>query len=396
MDETFRSLPARFVFLIAAILIYAFLGSPTPDHPGWVEVIIGGLFILAAGAGVVQAFTVIGAQFWHKVLFIFGMTVPLIVGTIKGYDVYAIARDMVAFLFLCLPLFFYSLVNQTQTRKTIFTGSLVVLGLVFALRALAPAYDYAEPSGELYYLSNAPTVLFAAIFMGGVAINKIGGPLTLRQVILTLCAVATVLIIIWAMLLDIQRATIFSIILSIGLFLILLFIRAPRRVIIPFMAVGILIAVFMPVFQDAVHAMAEKTARVGLNMRLEEIKTVLDTIGGSVSTALFGMGWGVKMASPAVGGVEVAFTHSLLSYMLLKTGLCGLGLTLIFIAASLRNIVSIGRRDAVMGVALFWALIIPVFLYASHKSLDYGLILLLIAVLADGLNGRVASTKAAV
>lgn len=389
MDEPLRSLPARFVFLITAILIYAFSGSPTPDEPGLAELSIAVLLLLGALPGLC-AFS---APVVFKVFFLFGISVPVLIASIKGHDLYLVARDVVPFLFLCLPLFFTSVIAKTETRQMIFVGVLVVLGVTFCLRALAPAYGYAAPAGELYYLSNAPTVLFTAIFLGGLAIRNLAASLTLKRAACAGLAAAGVLIILWAMLLDIQRATIFSIAISMAAFLLTVFVRAPRRSVIPLLAIITLTCLFYPVFQEAIHAMADKTARVGLNMRTEELKAVLSAISVSPVSAFLGLGWGAKMASPAVGGIEVAFTHSLLTYMLLKTGLCGLGLTVWLVADCLRNIISLGRRDIVMAIALFWALVIPVFFYASHKSLDFGLILLLIAVLADGFHGRVASVK---
>ena len=39
----------HFVFFILAVCLYAFLGSPTPDNPGWVEAFIGVFLFFAIG-----------------------------------------------------------------------------------------------------------------------------------------------------------------------------------------------------------------------------------------------------------------------------------------------------------------------------------------------------------
>ena len=79
----------RFLFLFAAVLVYAFLGSPTPDNPSMVEVIIAVLLVLAVGvSGTIKA---IWFRFdepaWigvAQVFFIFGISVPLVVGFLNG------------------------------------------------------------------------------------------------------------------------------------------------------------------------------------------------------------------------------------------------------------------------------------------------------------------------
>jgi hypothetical protein len=66
--------------------------------------------------------------------------------------------------------------------------------------------------------------------------------------------------------------------------------------------------------------------------------------------------------------------------MALKGGLVLLFVSLLMVITALHQIFLIFQQDRVRGLALFWSLLIPVFLYASHKSLDFGLILLLIGV----------------
>lgn len=387
------SLPVRAVLLVAAILVYAGFGSPTPDNPGWPEMTVGLLLFAAGAASIPSAFSPRGEQGFLKLLMLYGLSVPLLVGVISGYELAALARDIIPFLFLCLPLFLASVVGKDERSFSFIVGSIIVLGIVFALRALGPAYGWLEPSGELYYLSNSPTVLFAAIIMAGVMVDRLALPLQPARLAIGLGAMTGMMVILWAMLLDTQRATIMAIILS---FLLLLLLSARRGIgrVIPIMVLITVIAFcFIPVFFEAADAMARKTAKVGLNMRLEEARAVIDTIGASWHSALFGIGWGAKMPSPAVADIDVAFTHSLLSYLLLKTGLCGFILTLAWLVRLAWDGLSILRERPAYGLGLFWALLIPVFFYASHKSLDFGLILVLAAVLADRCHGRVATAK---
>lgn len=89
-------------------------------------------------------------------------------------------------------------------------------------------------------------------------------------------------------------------------------------------------------------------------------------------------------SSPAVGGLEVNYTHSLLTTMAMKGGAAMFALCLLVLAGAVYEIFLIFQSDKNGGFALFWPLLIPAFLYASHKSLDFGLILLLIGMWRNG------------
>jgi hypothetical protein len=82
--------------------------------------------------------------------------------------------------------------------------------------------------------------------------------------------------------------------------------------------------------------------------------------------------------------------------MALKGGLVTLGLSVLMALAALYQIFLIFQRDRVMALSLLWPLLIPVLLYASHKSLDFGLILLLTGVWstrAEALRAAAPSVK---
>jgi hypothetical protein len=182
------------------------------------------------------------------------------------------------------------------------------------------------------------------------------------------------------MLLDLQRATIGAVAATlIILFGITLF-KSPRLILLPVGVVLIAGFIFYPVLLEAFHAMARKTADVGLNMRMQELEAVLMRLTADPLGLFIGTGWGGTFASPAVGLLDVNYTHSLLSTMFLKGGLLLLTVTGFLVLAALHQIFLIFQQDSSRGLMLFWPFIIPVLLYASHKSLDFGLLLLLIGV----------------
>ncbi|PZQ43500.1 MAG: hypothetical protein DI551_12025, partial [Micavibrio aeruginosavorus] len=187
-------------------------------------------------------------------------------------------------------------------------------------------------------------------------------------------------VLIAAMLLDIQRATIGAIVLTWLVLAVATLIKTPRRAILPLLLIGGMTASIYPLVAEAVQAIALKTAHVGMNMRVQEAAAVFDTLLAHPPAIFVGLGWGAEFASPAVGGLNVNYTHSLLTTMALKGGLILFVLAVLAIGASIYKIMLIFQRDRVRALTLFWPLVIPVFLYASHKSLDFGLILLMIGV----------------
>jgi len=378
------SLPVSIVFLCLAIIFYALAGSPTPDNPGLFEIIIGALLILAVlssafGKGLSL---LAGRNFYLKslqVFFLSGLIFPTAAGVYYNNDPMLILRDVIAFSFLALPLFLSEKISANEGAEKIIRGFILLCGLAFAVRTLIPAFNIWIPQGELLYLSNSPLCLFAAVFLVCALFNELRD-IKKASVLKTILMLGAVCVILAAMLLDVQRATIGAVIISVAVFALVSFISSPRRTLLPLFILGVLIAAFYPLIAEMLAAMAEKTAAVGWNMRLQESRAVFDYLAASPERFFLGAGWGAVFASPAVGGLDVNYTHSFLTTMALKGGLVLLLIAMIVFISAMIQIVLIFQRDRVLSISLFWPLVIPVLLYASHKSLDFGLILLLIGV----------------
>ncbi len=385
MESTATRLPASIVFLFLAIGVYALFGSPTPDNPGFVEAVVGGLLILSIGAVGISGSVDLrrGRNGFLKslqILFLAGLILPTIAGVYFGNDHMLILRDLLAFAFLGLPLFLADRFKDYPQAATILCRLLIGAGIVFSLRTLIPAFNVWIPQGELLYLSNSPLALFAGVYFAAslwCALESISR----AQIFHVLVCLAGLGILVAAMLLDVQRATVSAIFLTWLVLALVTLVKTPRRVFLPLMLTGALAVAIYPLVADALQAMATKTAEVGLNMRLQEAQAVFDMLMTSNPAALLiGLGWGSVFASPAVGGLDVNYTHSLLTTMALKGGIVLLLLTIILVVSALYQIMLIFQQDRVRGLSLFWPLVIPVFLYASHKSLDFGLLLLMIGV----------------
>lgn len=369
-------------FLLMALAVYAALGSPTPDAPGAVEIIIGILLTMAAGPGAVAAALRPGLSLapWEsvgRVLLVFGLSVPLIAGAARGNDFGLMARDIPAFLFMMLPLFFAALF---EARRGVLLAGVLMVGAGFAARAALESYFPAAEPRELTYLANMPTVLFAALFFAGAGGDQFVKKFTPRSVVVLAACLALAALAILPVVMTAQRASLgYAALYLLSLGALAVFYYPYRAAAL----IGLLALAAIPLYpavEGVAGALAQKSALVGFNMRFEELGAVWAEISKSLLTLIFGTGWGGTFESPAVGGVRVNFSHSLLSSALLKTGISGFILVFLYVFALLGRVFRGFRREPVLALALAGPVLIDVFFYASFKSLDFGLVLLLAAL----------------
>lgn len=388
----------RLLFFSIAILAYAVMGSPTPDAPSFLELVIAILLALAVGAvapfGFVSNVFQVKAARWAVaavVFFVYGLSIPLIMALCQGANLAAVMRDMVGFIFLCLPLFLWPFLKDNPVRQKYFIFLLLAVGLLFSWRVLFPHFFGQENTTELLYLANSPLVLFTALLLFSLACHKIFERVSVKNFTLAVLYFGLAVSVLLAMFVDIQRASFVALVLSGVLLFILGVVKAPLRVIVPLIIVAVSVFIFQAEILGVAEDVALKTARVGVNMRYQEILAVWEAVSASPMTLLWGQGWGASFASPAVGGLHVTYTHSLLSYVFFKMGLVGLCLCLFYLFFIFEKLVRLSLRYPVKGNAIMWPFLIPIFLYASHKSFDFGL--LICAILVMGMQASFLSQK---
>ena len=381
-----QSLDYRVICLLGVCVIYALFGSPTPERLGPAELAVAGLLAVSIGTGCAYdtVFRPAAQHFWQgagRIFLIYGLCVPLIGAVAAGHDMGAIMRDLLPFLFLFLPLFLAPLFRaQPACFRVLFAGVLII-GFVFALRALVMrfmrgcAFWCAE---DLLYLENMPTVLYAALILTGAALQGITRKPVLKNTALSGLYAAAALIPLAAMAVTLQRASLGAVLLYAILIQGVFLYRYPvRALIVTAAGVATLLAVHMA-FSPVLWALWEKTQKVGLNMRPQEFAAVWDIVTRDPLTFFFGIGWGGQFRSPAVGGLSVNFTHNFFSFLLLKTGMTGFLCAAAYMAGLLERLSRIVLKNPVTGLALALPVMIDLTLYASFKSLDFGLMLLMI------------------
>jgi len=381
----------RFAALIGALWIYGLFSSPTPDDPGLAEALIGILLLVAALPGLPGAS---GAP-WRKaglVFLFYGASLPLLIAAWNGNAPTAVLRDIVAFAFFLLPVFTADLFHgkTAEERRGWLVASVLFIGLCFAARVFLPLMESAADAAEWtrppdpFYFANAPSVLFCALYLcgaGGLRLTE--GTATHRMAGATMIALSALPV--FAMAVITQRATMGYMALALTGLLMLALILRPARAAPLWLLTALALAAFSPSLGTLAGRLSLKTELVGANMRLEEARAVMDIVSGGGLSMLLGKGWGATFASPAVGGVIVNYTHNFLTALWLKTGLCGMAIGGFYIARFGLLLMPLSFRNPVAAAALAGPLLIDVFFYASYKSLDFGLILLMIPVfLAKG------------
>lgn len=384
----------RFLCLAAATLVYTLFSNPTPDIIGLPEILVAILLLLSIGpAMLLSAIQKPGHTLWQqtgRIALIYGCTVPVLIALINQNSLSLILRDIIPFAFMVLPLWLYPLIAKNDHVKKLYTILIIAAGIIFAGRVLiqlvsfdgAVSILFIMPS-DPFFLTNSPTVVFTGMFLLGLAAYKLYISASFSGTAKAVALLCLSLIPLTGMALMTQRATIGYTAVMMVCLAILGLCHRPVRALWPLLLAAALVALLWPAIAQVIESLSEKTASVGLNMRWQETLAVYDELKPSVISMLFGNGWGATLQSPAVGGVTVNFTHILLSSYWLKTGMIGLMLVVFYLYAMLKLVWRLVFCFPVMGLALAGVLAINILLYASFKSLDFGLILLLIPLWAE-------------
>jgi hypothetical protein len=355
-----------------AILLYVVFSSATPDSIGIAEYAIALLLLLSIGMlrGLNNVTAVYHSQTlnFHRFFLLYMLTIPLMLGIIHTNSLSDVIRDLIPLLFLILPLCFYR--NYLPRIEYL----LMIAGGILALRYLMPFLGTSLIEFKpLLYLANSPLIPFAAIMGFGLIFSDRRRH---KAFLLPLLGLSISLICFTAMALTLQRAPMGLCALAC---LIIFSIKMPEKPITTLFLCGGLILLtlyFWPFILEITNGLTDKNMTVGFNNRVTEFQAVLSR------ATLFGEGWGAIWPSPAVGDIEVRYTHNMVSYYILKAGLIGGAISIGFITFWFYQIIRLLRQDITMALAIAIPFIIHISLYAGFKSLDFALILTLLMTLS--------------
>ncbi len=393
------SLPASAFWLAAALSVYGLFSSPTPDGLGPAEAVVG--LCLIAAIGLWRGFrTVIGAElfratgasrghgwrFWASLALSWLLIVPSLQGVIAGHSAASIARDLIPLLFFFLPLFLLPPDHHAAARLLPpLATALAVVGCLFALRYFLLAGLAIGDGGSdgLLYLASSPAVLFAAIALPVWAADRLLQRPSIAGLVLAASALAGGMLSLAALAITLQRG---ALALAVLAFAVLALSRLRRSAVLSlwsFAIAALLALVFAAELQMLIGLIEAKTRLVGVNSRFAEIAAVLDRLGDDPWHFMVGAGWGADFISPAVGGYRVGYTHSLISYLLLKAGIVGVFFTALFVAALGRMVIARVRWSSPAVLAALASALLGLTIYTSYKFLTFGLAVTVLAAAAQ-------------
>lgn len=320
--------------------------------------------------------------------------VPLVRGVGLDWTSRDILRDVVPLGFLFLPLFLGDPRGRAPSRTLLPVLMpalcLALAGALFALRWwqdvdwVLSAIGRESVSAGYQHLLTSPALLFGALLFPLVVLVTVRASLQAgsgasgrwtRRLLLAAATAGALLC--WSAL----AATVHRFALVAGglALLALLGLELRRAPMVPVLAVGLAAAVWLALELPAGSIVAQvvlKSQVVGSNQRIAELSTVAAALQYDWTAWLFGQGWGALLDNPAVGGKTVSYTHNLMGYMLLKTGLLGslaVGLYLtVLLAGPLLSLYA--HRPAVL-LVLAPCLVSGLLLHTGFKLLSFGVIL---------------------
>lgn len=429
-----RHLVPKGVWLLLLVYCLVAFGSPMPPRITWLEIVMGcGLLMggIALAGNVMCVILQQRSSTCCLALVLFLFFIPLCIGLLHGNGLTDILRDVcpLAFLLLIPILLVYSAsLSNLEAMSTLMTTVLVFVGICSAvlffigthnlygsidkfqsgmrigmvqlsevtqvtqaglatqaIKVIQPV-QLIDQSNEIKRLTLLlkpfdPAVLFTAIFLStwGVImmVRSWLGWLPGMLLVITGSAIAYEF-----MIMGLRAYTAFFIL---GTFAICLTQYRNRGLYIRFLPVVFMACmVLWPKIEAVVQIILTKQHAAGwMNGKSGEWLAVISTLHANPYTWLFGVGWGGVIENPIYGGTT-RFTHSILSFFLLKAGVIGLGMLLTIVGLLLKRSIGIGdaiRFDISSKILLFSSLpplLIGVMFEPTYKMLSYGVILALL------------------
>lgn len=386
--------------------------SPMPNSPGWPEVLMG--------TGLTAACIWLSSRIYLASLFrrdnratilvlstLLFVMLPLITGLWSDHSPTDIARDLAPMLFLAIipPVVVLSLKSgQIKHVSEILLSSILFVGFISSLHFLAIIQLHYDSIANFVHLTSntlhhvqeeldmrvanrqgflfaaEPAVLFTAIYSLITAMEKLHAN---RWISAT--AWLTVSIICIASLLIIASRASVGLYLLAGLIPLVRNAKFSKRSIALNLFLSAVFLLCLVIFAAPIHLLIEKQQAVGGNGKLLEFAAVAAQSSSTVGSLLLGGGWGQLLNNPIYLYEPTRFTHSVISFLLLKTGMIGFA-AFLGIYGCLLSIIWSGYRnnsDLIFNKVILAALptlLIGILFQPSYKMLGYSIILTLLFV----------------
>ena len=200
----------RLLFFVAALVLYGVFSSPTPNNPNFIEFSVAVLLIFALGiSNLSYPFFKLSYKKnsvkWElagSILFLYGLIVPSIFSVYYDADILILSRDIIAFVFLCLPIFIVPFCLKNEARSHAFLIGILFIGLAFSIRVLFLDFSFFSQREELLYLANSPPVLLSGVYFLIYAFDKTSRAWTSKNLMMVLIFTMVAMLPVAAMYID--------------------------------------------------------------------------------------------------------------------------------------------------------------------------------------------------
>lgn len=394
--ENFLSLKKYYLFYLIA-LTFSF-SAPWPKTIGIPEVLSGIILTLLFGSYLIDYF--LKKNFSLKKLILWYLLIfPLFLSF--QWNTVDIIRDFIPLIYIIVGLVVPSYIIKLRSTNLIvnyykaIVSFILFIGLIFSLKGY---YEFITYGGNLLslgsfhffspnYYPQSPAVIFAAVYLLLFSFWN----LIYKKNILKFCILFILSLVIFGSIVGmVLRALIFLYFIS-GLVFLLVNIKVRQGFVYTFF-IFILVFSLIYINQDIIisilNMVINKTLEHGTTGKVDEVFWAFDFIEKNFITLFFGTGWGGLWNAPSMGGrIFVSYAHSLLTYSIIKLGIVGLGIFILFIFYYLKITFFLlkkalkERKDSSFILIVFLAcnsaLIDNIFLEPGYKTLEFGVILLL-------------------
>lgn len=405
------------------------LSSPMPASVGLAEVLSGGLLvagILLLAGSFLRSGEVLTRSGWIILgVFAYFCTVPTLFGFYHQYPLRDIIRDIVPFLFLTGPAVAIALFvppRLVDYAIRVFLTGILLVGIVSAIQfrveihslygslsRLSECMNNAYQSlavGSTYSLDDGKSPIPASLIQN--AFLKMYEPATFFSAMLLLCYSLGRLVKqrgTWVANLVLLAAGIFCasayvamgmraytglLIVVPSLYLLIVAFGDRRTLIRTSVCLLLAMVALSPFVWGLAQIMVAKQLAVGSNGKIEELQAVCSVIFASPQTFTLGIGWGGVFTNPVYLMAPSRYTHSLISFYPLKTGIIGLFLLVLLLYLLVRHCGGFKRfknsnEHVMVGLCTLAVMIIGMFFQPTYKMLGSGIVLAL-ALLAAKVN----------
>jgi len=387
--------------LVSIVLVSGFFSAPFPSEYGLPEAFIGVLLVCLS----LFSLSFVGKRISMRAAllflpFLYLLFVPSCVSVLRLNSLSDYLRDIVPLLFIFLPAILLPLIERQANIRGVLVlcVAMFVSGIVISLRYIygvgAVLGEYGRGlviSESAYYTLFAYDSLIAFVCIVGVATSLI---LTLtgkgHERLLGLLIGGVSLIAFIPPIGIVQRVPLVMIFFSLMIVVIMIGRERPKIYgYVACLAVGMLVF-FGDILLGSVLLIVEKTTIHGANGKIIELIAVFNKLFEVPSNVLFGIGWGGLYENPVLHG-EARYTHSLLTFIVLKTGVIGLLFFLIYLFWFLKRLFLVARMSVkynirLLSVSLYICTMFTISLFQPvYKTLNFGISMVLLLFVYYGM-----------